>query len=147
MFCVSDWCKKSGKGILRFWSFWFFQNDIFTSFSEFLHAVSNSNPIYSIIWILLKVIEHVANPVEFCKSLAALTVPDGATVISTVNRSMRAYATAIVAAEYLLRWVLLYHSTATHCILLIWCWSSHCFSSYDTCHLWICYSVVLKIPF
>ncbi|BAT80746.1 hypothetical protein VIGAN_03034500 [Vigna angularis var. angularis] len=53
----------------------------------------------------LEVIEHVANPAEFCKSLAALTVPDGATVISTINRSMRAYATAIVAAEYILRWL------------------------------------------
>ncbi|KAG5064675.1 hypothetical protein JHK85_005858 [Glycine max] len=51
------------------------------------------------------VIEHVADPAEFCKSLSALTVPEGATVISTINRSMRAYATAIVAAEYILRWL------------------------------------------
>ncbi|KAL5551080.1 hypothetical protein UlMin_001256 [Ulmus minor] len=55
--------------------------------------------------IALEVIEHVANPGEFCKSLSALTVPDGATIISTINRSMRAYATAIVAAEYLLHWL------------------------------------------
>lgn len=55
---------------------------------------------------ICQVIEHVADPAEFCKSLAALTIPDGATVISTINRSMRAYATAIVAAEYILRWVL-----------------------------------------
>lgn len=53
----------------------------------------------------LEVIEHVAEPAEFCKSLAALTIPDGATVVSTINRSMRAYATAIVAAEYILRWL------------------------------------------
>ncbi|XP_061369849.1 ubiquinone biosynthesis O-methyltransferase, mitochondrial [Gastrolobium bilobum] len=53
----------------------------------------------------LEVIEHVADPADFCKSLAALTVPDGATIISTINRSMRAYATAIVAAEYILRWL------------------------------------------
>lgn len=53
----------------------------------------------------LKVIEHVADPADFCKSLSALTIPEGAIVISTINRSMRAYATAIVAAEYLLRWV------------------------------------------
>jgi polyprenyldihydroxybenzoate methyltransferase/3-demethylubiquinol 3-O-methyltransferase len=57
------------------------------------------------IGILLKVIEHVADPAEFFKSLAALAVPDGAAVISTINRSMTSYATAIVAAEYLLRWV------------------------------------------
>lgn len=50
-------------------------------------------------------IEHVANPLEFCQSLSSLTVPNGATVVSTINRSMRAYAAAIVAAEYILRWV------------------------------------------
>ncbi|GMH12151.1 hypothetical protein Nepgr_013992 [Nepenthes gracilis] len=55
--------------------------------------------------IALEVIEHVADPAEFCKSLAALTVPNGATVISTVNRTMRAYAMAIVAAEYILNWL------------------------------------------
>ncbi|KAL3508996.1 hypothetical protein ACH5RR_028397 [Cinchona calisaya] len=55
--------------------------------------------------LALEVIEHVADPAEFCKSLSALTVPSGATVISTINRSMRAYATAIVVAEYLLHWL------------------------------------------
>ncbi|XWS33021.1 hypothetical protein CRYUN_Cryun22dG0041600 [Craigia yunnanensis] len=55
--------------------------------------------------IALEVIEHVADPSEFCKSLAALTVHEGATVVSTINRSMRSYATAIVAAEYLLQWL------------------------------------------
>ncbi|KAE8694354.1 Ubiquinone biosynthesis O-methyltransferase [Hibiscus syriacus] len=48
------------------------------------------------------VIEHVADPAEFCKSLSALTAHEGATVVSTINRSMRSYATAIIAAEYLL---------------------------------------------
>ncbi|XP_062233595.1 ubiquinone biosynthesis O-methyltransferase, mitochondrial-like [Phragmites australis] len=55
--------------------------------------------------ISLEVIEHVANPLEFCESLSALIVPNGATVVSTINRSMRAYATAIVAAEYILNWL------------------------------------------
>ncbi|XP_060189328.1 ubiquinone biosynthesis O-methyltransferase, mitochondrial [Lycium barbarum] len=55
--------------------------------------------------LALEVIEHVADPAGFCKSLSALTIPGGATVISTINRSMRAYATAIVAAEYLLHWL------------------------------------------
>ncbi|KAF8413661.1 hypothetical protein HHK36_001653 [Tetracentron sinense] len=55
--------------------------------------------------IALEVIEHVANPAEFCNSLAALTVSNGATVISTINRSMRSYVTAIIAAEYLLHWL------------------------------------------
>ncbi|OIT00208.1 PREDICTED: ubiquinone biosynthesis O-methyltransferase, mitochondrial [Nicotiana attenuata] len=55
--------------------------------------------------ISLEVIEHVADPAGFCQSLSALTIPGGATVISTINRSMRAYATTIVAAEYLLHWL------------------------------------------
>ncbi|CAH9131212.1 unnamed protein product [Cuscuta epithymum] len=55
--------------------------------------------------IALEVIEHVADPSEFCKSLSELTVASGATVISTINRSMRAYATAILAAEYILHWL------------------------------------------
>lgn len=54
---------------------------------------------------LIQVIEHVADPSDFCKSLAALAVPDGAVVISTINRTMRAYATTIVGAEYILNWV------------------------------------------
>nr|AWA45012.1 Ubiquinone biosynthesis O-methyltransferase, mitochondrial [Saccharum officinarum] len=62
-----------------------------------LHFIENTRPE--------AVIEHVANPLEFCESLSALTVPNGATVVSTINRSMRAYATAIVAAEYILRWL------------------------------------------
>ncbi|XP_062105792.1 ubiquinone biosynthesis O-methyltransferase, mitochondrial [Humulus lupulus] len=55
--------------------------------------------------ISLEVIEHVANPAEFSKSLVALTAPDGAIVMSTINRSMRAYAATIILAEYLLRWL------------------------------------------
>lgn len=55
--------------------------------------------------LALEVIEHVADPAEFCKSLSSLTVSNGATVISTINRSMRAYATAIIVAEYLLNWL------------------------------------------
>ncbi|KAL9247557.1 hypothetical protein vseg_020977 [Gypsophila vaccaria] len=55
--------------------------------------------------IALEVIEHVADPAEFCKSLAALTANNGATVISTINRTMRAYAATIVVAEYILHWL------------------------------------------
>ncbi|XP_051124704.1 ubiquinone biosynthesis O-methyltransferase, mitochondrial [Andrographis paniculata] len=55
--------------------------------------------------IALEVIEHVSNPAEFCKSLSALTSSGGAVLISTINRSMKAYATAIVIAEYVLNWL------------------------------------------
>nr|CAD1842197.1 unnamed protein product [Ananas comosus var. bracteatus] len=55
--------------------------------------------------IALEVIEHVADPSDFCRSLGALTAPGGATVISTINRTLRAYATAIVTAEHILNWL------------------------------------------
>lgn len=55
--------------------------------------------------ISLEVIEHVADPQEFVKSLAALNVDNGAVVISTINRTIRSYFMAIVAAEYILGWL------------------------------------------
>lgn len=55
--------------------------------------------------ISLEVIEHVADPQEFVKSLAELTVDNGAVLISTINRTMRSYFMAIVAAEYILGWL------------------------------------------
>lgn len=47
-------------------------------------------------------IEHVSKPLEFCKTLSALTAPHGCVVITTFNRTPASYALAIVAAERLL---------------------------------------------
>ncbi|RYR00469.1 hypothetical protein Ahy_B07g088589 isoform B [Arachis hypogaea] len=79
----------------------------YTHLNSFLLSIAFSHWVYAYQdhFECSQVIEHVANPEEFCKSLAALTNPDGATVVSTINRSMRAYATAIVAAEYILHWL------------------------------------------
>lgn len=54
-------------------------------------------------WI--QIIEHVADPEEFCKSLAALAKKDGLVFVSTLNRSLPSFGLAIVAAEYILGWV------------------------------------------
>lgn len=54
----------------------------------------------------MQVIEHVADPEDFCRSLAALTKKDGLVFISTLNRSLPSFGLAIVAAEYILGWVL-----------------------------------------
>lgn len=50
-------------------------------------------------------IEHVADPEDFCRSLAALAKKDGLVFISTLNRSLPSFGLAIVAAEYILGWV------------------------------------------
>ncbi|KAH9314277.1 hypothetical protein KI387_022904, partial [Taxus chinensis] len=55
--------------------------------------------------ISLEVIEHVVDPQEFCKSLAALAIDNGAVFISTINRTIRSYIMAIFAAEYILGWL------------------------------------------
>jgi 2-polyprenyl-6-hydroxyphenyl methylase/3-demethylubiquinone-9 3-methyltransferase len=51
----------------------------------------------------LEVIEHVADPAAFVATLARLLTPDGLLFISTLNRTPRAFLTAKLGAEYLLR--------------------------------------------
>ena len=50
----------------------------------------------------LEVIEHVTDPLAFVKSLGKLVRPGGALFISTINRTVRSFAFAIVGAERVL---------------------------------------------
>ena len=50
-----------------------------------------------------EVIEHVPDPAAFVRSLAALAKPGGSVVLSTISRTPRAYAVAIVGAERIAR--------------------------------------------
>jgi 2-polyprenyl-6-hydroxyphenyl methylase/3-demethylubiquinone-9 3-methyltransferase len=50
----------------------------------------------------MEMIEHVPDPARLLLQLAALLRPGGALFISTISRTPKAFATAIVAAEYLL---------------------------------------------
>lgn len=49
-----------------------------------------------------EVIEHVDSVPAFCSALVQATRPGGALIVSTLNRSVRAYALAVVAAEHVL---------------------------------------------
>lgn len=49
----------------------------------------------------LEIIEHVEQPQQFLKTLGSLTKSDGALFISTINRTLRGYALAILGAEYI----------------------------------------------
>ena len=53
----------------------------------------------------MELLEHVPEPAELIHSCAALCKPGGDLVFSTINRSPRAFALAIIGAEYLLRLV------------------------------------------
>lgn len=57
------------------------------------------------ITISSEVIEHVDHPSAFCRNLIRATAPGGRIVISTLNRTVKSYGLAIVAAETLLRMV------------------------------------------
>jgi 2-polyprenyl-6-hydroxyphenyl methylase / 3-demethylubiquinone-9 3-methyltransferase len=55
--------------------------------------------------LLLEVVEHVPDVPAFIKSVAPLAKPGGVMILSTLNRTLKAYALAIVGAEYILRWL------------------------------------------
>jgi 2-polyprenyl-6-hydroxyphenyl methylase/3-demethylubiquinone-9 3-methyltransferase len=53
----------------------------------------------------LEVVEHVPDPRAFLAACAALVQPGGLMLLSTINRTLKAYFLAIVGAEYVLRWL------------------------------------------
>lgn len=55
--------------------------------------------------ISLEVVEHVPDVAAFVATCATLARPGGALVLSTINRNLKSYALAIVAAEYVLGWL------------------------------------------
>jgi 2-polyprenyl-6-hydroxyphenyl methylase / 3-demethylubiquinone-9 3-methyltransferase len=55
--------------------------------------------------VCLEVVEHVPDPAAFVRVCANLVRPGGLMVVSTINRTMKAYLLAIVGAEYVLRWL------------------------------------------
>lgn len=55
--------------------------------------------------LLLEVVEHVPDVPAFLKRIAPLVSPGGVMILSTLNRTLKAYALAIVGAEYILRWL------------------------------------------
>ncbi|GJM03037.1 MAG: ubiquinone biosynthesis O-methyltransferase [Rhodomicrobium sp.] len=55
--------------------------------------------------LLLEVVEHVPSVPDFTKIAASLVAPGGLLIMSTINRTTKAFALAIVGAEYILRWL------------------------------------------
>ena len=53
----------------------------------------------------MEVVEHVADPAGFLAACAALVRPGGGLVLATLNRTFRAFALGVVAAEYVLGWL------------------------------------------
>jgi 2-polyprenyl-6-hydroxyphenyl methylase/3-demethylubiquinone-9 3-methyltransferase len=55
--------------------------------------------------LLLELVEHVPDVPAFIKTVAPLVKPEGMMILSTLNRTLKAYALAIVGAELILRWL------------------------------------------
>lgn len=60
--------------------------------------------------VALEVVEHVADVGLFVRTAGALVAEGGVLVLSTLNRTAKSFALAIVGAEYVLRWL----SPGTH---------------------------------
>jgi len=55
--------------------------------------------------LALEIIEHVADTSLFYDAITQLVKPDGMLILSTLNRTAKSYAMAIVGAEYVMRWL------------------------------------------
>src|SRR5260370_3837651 len=55
--------------------------------------------------LAMEVSEHVTDVGMFLNRCAAMLKPGGLMVVSTINRTWKSFALAIVGAEYILRWL------------------------------------------
>ena len=55
--------------------------------------------------LAMEVVEHVADRALFLHTAATLVRPGGLLILSTLNRTLKSFALAIVGAEYVLRWL------------------------------------------
>ncbi len=69
-----------------------------------VEALAESGSAFDVV-VNMEVVEHVADREAFLAASARLVAPGGAMVLATLNRTPKAFALAIVGAEYLLRWL------------------------------------------
>lgn len=67
-------------------------------------ALAAAGEVFDIV-LNMEVVEHVADPAAYLAACHSLLRPGGLMVCSTLNRTARSFALAIVGAEYVLRWL------------------------------------------
>ena len=67
-------------------------------------ALAEAGETFDIV-LAMEVVEHVSDMRAFLAAAATLTAPGGLLFVATINRTAKAFALAIVGAEYLLRWL------------------------------------------
>lgn len=55
--------------------------------------------------LALEIVEHVPDVPQFIRLCAEMLQPGGLLVVSTINRTPKAFGLAIIGAEYILRWL------------------------------------------
>lgn len=66
--------------------------------------IASENGQFDIV-LCMEVIEHVPDPKELLSVCASLLSPSGLLICSTINRNLKSFALAIIAAEYVLNWL------------------------------------------
>ena len=69
-----------------------------------VEALSAAGARFDVV-LALEVVEHVAEVATFIRAAANCLRPGGVMILSTINRTLRAYGLAILGAEYVLRWL------------------------------------------
>ncbi len=71
---------------------------------ETIEAVTARGETFDVV-LAMEVVEHVADVEAFVSACCAAVKPGGLLVMATINRTLRAFALAIVGAEYVLGWL------------------------------------------
>jgi 2-polyprenyl-6-hydroxyphenyl methylase/3-demethylubiquinone-9 3-methyltransferase len=69
-----------------------------------VEALAETDAAFDVV-IASEVVEHVADLDFFAGRCAALVKPGGLMIVTTINRTLKSFALAIVGAEYVLRWL------------------------------------------
>jgi 2-polyprenyl-6-hydroxyphenyl methylase/3-demethylubiquinone-9 3-methyltransferase len=69
--------------------------------AEELHAAGETFDVI----LNMEVVEHVADVDMFMRACIAMVRPGGLIFVATINRTLKAFALAILGAEYVLRWL------------------------------------------
>jgi 2-polyprenyl-6-hydroxyphenyl methylase / 3-demethylubiquinone-9 3-methyltransferase len=69
-----------------------------------VEALAAAGEVFDVI-LCMEVVEHVADLESFLGSSSMMLRPGGLLIAATLNRTLKAFALAVVGAEYVLRWL------------------------------------------